>query len=178
MRNVLLLNAGCGEVLSVIPWTRALNLILKGRAYAKEVYEEFEIPTSRHRDMLGIMAYPAVLVLGDYIYLPFDKRVPVKKVNLMVRDNGECQYCGKQLSHGQATIDHITPVSRGGKHEWKNVVLSCKECNNRKANRLLREAGMKPRSRPYIPTRAILYRKYMKQPRYERWIPYLEPLLV
>ena len=177
MRKVLLLNAGGGEVLSVISWTRALKLILKGRAYAREVYEEFVIPVKAHQEILGIMSYPAVLVLGDYIYLPFDKRVAVKKANLMVRDNGTCQYCGKSLSHGQATIDHVIPVSRGGKHDWKNVVLSCKECNNVKADRLPDEAGMKLRSRPYTPTRAILYRKYMEQPHYEQWVPYLKPLV-
>ena len=37
-----------------------------------------------------------------------------------------CVYCGATTSLG---IDHITPLSSGGKHELDNLVVSCKPCN-------------------------------------------------
>jgi 5-methylcytosine-specific restriction endonuclease McrA len=32
------------------------------------------------------------------------------------------------------TIDHITPISKGGTHTWDNVGLACKRCNTLKSN--------------------------------------------
>lgn len=43
---------------------------------------------------------------------------------------GLCCYCGADGD----SIDHILPISRGGKHEWANVVLACKACNGDKRN--------------------------------------------
>lgn len=42
---------------------------------------------------------------------------------------GRCAYC---RSKGSLTIDHVTPVSRGGKHVISNVVPACKRCNDTK----------------------------------------------
>jgi len=43
-----------------------------------------------------------------------------------------CPYCLKQFPLSEATKDHITPKSRGGKTEPANIVLACKPCNNEK----------------------------------------------
>ena len=40
------------------------------------------------------------------------------------------------------TVEHILPVSRGGRHEWTNVVTACRSCNTRKGNRRPEEANM------------------------------------
>ena len=45
---------------------------------------------------------------------------------------GVCHYCGKRFKPGELTMDHIVPLSRGGKSTKGNVVPSCKECNNKK----------------------------------------------
>jgi 5-methylcytosine-specific restriction endonuclease McrA len=45
---------------------------------------------------------------------------------------GECHYCGKKVGKDQLTMDHIVPISRGGKSRKGNLVPSCKECNNKK----------------------------------------------
>lgn len=34
-----------------------------------------------------------------------------------------------------ATIDHVVPLSLGGKAEWGNEVASCRACNATKADR-------------------------------------------
>jgi 5-methylcytosine-specific restriction enzyme A len=45
---------------------------------------------------------------------------------------GKCHYCGGSFPPDQLTMDHLVPVSRGGKASRNNVVPACKECNNRK----------------------------------------------
>jgi hypothetical protein len=46
----------------------------------------------------------------------------------------------------------VQPRSRGGLHEWENVVAACRRCNARKENHTPLEAGMKLRRRPKAPT--------------------------
>ena len=45
---------------------------------------------------------------------------------------GVCHYCGRPTPPGALTMDHIVPISRGGRTTKGNVVPCCKECNNRK----------------------------------------------
>lgn len=46
-----------------------------------------------------------------------------------------CSYCGGSVEH----IDHIHPVSRGGRSDWDNLAPACAACNRRKnAKPLLR----------------------------------------
>lgn len=46
---------------------------------------------------------------------------------------GVCYYCGKKVPPGELTMDHIVPLSRGGKSTKGNIVPACKECNNKKS---------------------------------------------
>jgi 5-methylcytosine-specific restriction endonuclease McrA len=45
---------------------------------------------------------------------------------------GRCHYCDAAVAPKALTMDHIVPVSRGGRSTKGNVVPSCKTCNNRK----------------------------------------------
>ncbi|MDY6790922.1 MAG: HNH endonuclease [Thermodesulfobacteriota bacterium] len=45
---------------------------------------------------------------------------------------GICHYCKRPTPAKELTMDHIVPVSRGGKSTKGNVVPACKECNNKK----------------------------------------------
>lgn len=45
---------------------------------------------------------------------------------------GLCYYCAKKIKPEEVTMDHIVPLSRGGKSTKGNVVPCCKECNNEK----------------------------------------------
>lgn len=45
---------------------------------------------------------------------------------------GICHWCGKRFAPDELTMDHIVPVTRGGKASRNNVVPACKECNSRK----------------------------------------------
>ncbi len=45
---------------------------------------------------------------------------------------GECHYCGRSTPSKELTMDHIVPISRGGKSTKGNVVPCCKACNTAK----------------------------------------------
>ena len=49
---------------------------------------------------------------------------------------GVCAYCGKTFHPDDLTMDHIIPLSRGGRSERINIVPCCKECNNQKRSLL------------------------------------------
>lgn len=52
---------------------------------------------------------------------------------------GECYYCGNHFSVDELTMDHVVPISRGGKSSKGNLVTACKDCNNKKKNMLTME---------------------------------------
>lgn len=45
---------------------------------------------------------------------------------------GVCYYCGQIKTPKELTMDHIVPISRGGKSTKGNVVSACKACNTAK----------------------------------------------
>jgi 5-methylcytosine-specific restriction endonuclease McrA len=45
---------------------------------------------------------------------------------------GICHYCGGTFSPDELTMDHLVPVTRGGKSTPGNVVPACRGCNSRK----------------------------------------------
>jgi 5-methylcytosine-specific restriction protein A len=47
---------------------------------------------------------------------------------------GVCYHCEQKFSREELTMDHLIPVSRGGKSNKKNLVVSCKRCNSLKKN--------------------------------------------
>lgn len=62
--------------------------------------------------------------------------------SLYNRDNGICWICGEKCdinahwnSNEYPSIDHITPVSLGGKDEWENVRLAHRICNSLRGNK-------------------------------------------
>ena len=68
--------------------------------------------------------------------------VGLTKHRLFIRDRQICAYCGGRFVELDLTVEHIVPVSRGGRHEWTNVVTACRSCNTRKGNRRPEEAHM------------------------------------
>lgn len=79
--------------------------------------------------------------------------VGLTKHRLFVRDRNLCAYCGVVFHEAELTVEHITPVSRGGQHLWTNVVTACRSCNTRKGNRRPEEAHMPLLYVPYAVSR-------------------------
>ncbi|MBN1348076.1 HNH endonuclease [candidate division KSB1 bacterium] len=46
--------------------------------------------------------------------------------------SGVCHYCGCKFPPEALTMDHITPLARGGKSTKGNIVVCCKKCNSHK----------------------------------------------
>ncbi len=49
---------------------------------------------------------------------------------------GLCYYCGCKVAPKDLTLDHVLPLTRGGRSTRGNCVPACKECNNRKKHLL------------------------------------------
>ncbi len=96
---------------------------------------------------------PSVIRLTRYINLA-NKQVVLTRKNVLIRDKNTCQYCGKEFSPSELTMDHIIPKSASGKTKWDNVVACCKKCNNKKGRKTPWQAKMslvkKPSSPNYI----------------------------
>ncbi|MCL2372628.1 MAG: HNH endonuclease [Defluviitaleaceae bacterium] len=56
-----------------------------------------------------------------------------KRYDILKRDNFMCKICGRTASDGaRLEVDHIIPVSKGGKTVDKNLQTLCRECNQGK----------------------------------------------
>lgn len=53
------------------------------------------------------------------------------------RDNFTCQYCGKGAHQNLLELDHIVPLSQGGRDHRDNLITACFECNRGKSKKLL-----------------------------------------
>jgi 5-methylcytosine-specific restriction endonuclease McrA len=62
-----------------------------------------------------------------------------KEVRQMVRDQGGvCAYCESSLS-GSYHVDHMIPLSRGGRNDWTNLAIACRNCNLSKGSMTVEE---------------------------------------
>ena len=65
---------------------------------------------------------------------------------MYLSQNCRCWFCGDELLGVElATVDHLTPIARGGTNDWANIVLACSYCNGRKAAKTLDEYRTNPR---------------------------------
>jgi 5-methylcytosine-specific restriction endonuclease McrA len=79
---------------------------------------------------------------------------PLNNQTLFKRDANICLYCATRFRTSDLTRDHITPLSRGGRDVWTNVVTACRRCNNHKGGRSPEEARMQLVAVPFKPTYA------------------------
>lgn len=149
---------GDGETYDFASW---LNMPVRDR--------DDGIPT-----VSGNVRVPRVLHLLRYDRAP---RVLVRltRRNLMIRDQYQCQYCGRRPSQRDLNVDHVVPRSRGGLDSWENLVVSCRGCNLKKGRRTPAEAGMSLLSTPHHPrwSTATQIRLVMREP-FAEWQPFLQ----
>ena len=154
MERCVILN-GDYTYLNSVSWKRAIRLMIKGKTevlkYGDKVLNLVDG---------SVMKIPAVMKLMKVIRLIYKHKVPYSKKNIHIRDNNECVYCG---SNRELTIDHVIPVSRGGKTSFENCVTSCRKCNHKKGSRTPHESNMYLKKQPYAPTISEFFRIRMKQ---------------
>ena len=60
---------------------------------------------------------------------------------------GMCRYCGTRSG---LTVDHVVPLSKGGKWVWENLVTACTKCNGKKGSKSLKQLGWKLKQKPKV----------------------------
>jgi 5-methylcytosine-specific restriction endonuclease McrA len=93
---------------------------------------------------------PEVVLLNDFGGVP-RRGVNFSRRNIHKRDNAMCQYCAKKVDMKSMTIDHVIPKSRGGLTNWVNCVAACANCNTKKADKPLKESGLRLLKTPVKP---------------------------
>lgn len=151
------------EPISVVSQRRALVLMLADKADC--VHETDHVVHSEHL----ALSMPSVVRLRYFVKVPFERRAPLHRKALFVRDGHRCQYCGAPADG----IDHVVPRSRGGSHAWENVVACCRPCNIVKGDRLLDQLPSMRLNRPPRAPAAMSW-VAMSVPRVpEEWATYL-----
>ena len=145
MAHTLLLNADAQPVsylpLSAIAWQEAITYLWLEKVTVLEWYDDWIVSSASWETRV-----PAVVMLKEMYRRRRQPRF--SKHNLMIRDLYTCQYCNTPYSKSQLTLDHVTPISRGGKTEWTNIVAACGPCNGRKGN----STRVKPLRAPRAPS--------------------------
>lgn len=181
--NVLVLN-NLYQAIQITSVRRAMCLLYKG--LVKVVDADFlthdfdswqDHPVGPGDDCVATpsrrILVPRVVLLVDYGRLP-RYNVRFTRKNIFYRDRNRCQYCSKRFRTQDMNLDHVIPLSRGGRTTWNNVVCCCIPCNMRKGNRLAREVGMSLIRTPKRPSWHPLARIRVSQRRYEIWRHFLD----
>jgi hypothetical protein len=181
---VLLLNRHFSPV-SVAAVRRAIVLLYGGSAHAIDDAGQthdftawLRLPVRDGDDALpiigGALRAPRVLHLLRYEMYP-RMSVRLTRRNLMLRDQYQCQYCGRRPTLRDLNVDHIFPRSRGGADTWENLVVSCRLCNLKKGRRTPEEAGMLLLRKPQKPrwSTAAHILLAAREP-YTEWQPFLK----
>ena len=154
--SVIVLNAGY-EFIGLVSWQRAMTLLLTGKV---EVIKE----SSRMvRTVSRTFRVPAVIRLIKFIRQIYRREVPFSRRNVLIRDGFVCQYCGREHTSRDLTIDHIIPKVQGGTNAWTNVVACCRACNMKKGGSTPRQAGMRLVRKPFRPTIMEFINLYLKR---------------
>ena len=149
--HVLVLNR-LYQPIQVTSIRRAITLFYKGDARAVDsdyVTYDFDnwADLQRQPEQSFIVTPTRNIAIPDVVQLLRFDRMPRQEVkfsrgNIYIRDRNRCQYCGRKFPTSDLSLDHVIPISRGGKSTWENVVCACLNCNVRKGSKLVHESGM------------------------------------
>lgn len=180
--SVLVLNKSYFPV-HITTVKRAFCMLVSGIAHVvDEEYRQFdfhswaEVSEAVHGDTIGlvdrIIRVPRVILLVAYDRTP-KRVVKFSRLNVLLRDDHTCQYCGTKFPRTKLNLDHVIPRSRGGHTTWENIVASCHPCNRRKGGRTPQEAGVKLIRKPFRP-RTVPFLGIIKGGlRFKAWRPFL-----
>lgn len=149
--QALALNANYQPVsafpLSIWDFEKTMRKVMTGKVDVLETHDVvLRSPRFEYRP-------PSVVVMKRFVKQ--SPSVRFNRVNLFIRDDFTCQYCGTRLPSGELTFDHVIPRADGGRTSWDNIVAACVPCNARKGS----SRSMKPRIPPKVPTLHEMARK-------------------
>jgi len=131
--EVIIFNAGGGQVLGAVTLQHAIGMLVRSVALVRDAEPDA---------VFGPYPRPRSVELVRWIYTRWQFEVgggACSRAAVLRRDRYRCAYCGQTGT----TLDHVVPKSRGGRTTWTNCVAACASCNERKANRTPEEAGMR-----------------------------------
>lgn len=122
-------------------------------------FQRFCSDKCRHDCRNGNPAFKAELLRRYHLYMQTDRGRAVGKrrrlrrkrrlvgdaevvvaAQVFERDGWRCQLCGCRVRQtgsnyhfDRATMDHIVPISRGGRHTYANIQTACNLCNSKKS---------------------------------------------
>jgi 5-methylcytosine-specific restriction endonuclease McrA len=169
MADTLVLNADGMPVsylpLSTINWRESITYLWLDKVTVLEWYDDWVVRSSSWETRV-----PAVIMMKEMMRR---RRTPrFSKTNIFLRDLHHCQYCNTLFPKSNLTMDHVLPISHGGKTEWENIVTACSPCNSRKGNNKL----IRPKVAPHQPDYYELVHKRkqlefdIRHPSWEAWL--------
>jgi len=181
--GVLVLNR-LFQAIQVTSVRRAFCLLYKGEVravdpdYTTYDWEDWkDIPPQPDEEFLATPSFrvriPRVVLLLHFDRLPRHE-IRFTRKNIFFRDKNRCQYCGGRFSTSELNLDHVVPLSRGGKSVWQNVVCCCVRCNSRKGGLLPNQAGMQLIRVPLRPRWHPFVKLSFSHSRYESWKNFLD----
>lgn len=155
--DVLLLNSDAQPVsllpVSTIHWQEAIKYLCLDKVNVISWYDNWVV-----RSAYWETHVPAVIMLREY--MKQKTAVRFSKQNVFLRDRYTCQYCGVSVSKKTATLDHVHPVSLGGRTNFENSTTACHTCNSVKGN----NSKIKPKTTPHRPGYWELVEKRKQMP--------------
>lgn len=120
-------------------------IAIEGRPSKSELDEHFPTVLGTELSCLHISNWTEGVEYDDrfqqYIAANSEKRIRTSfsaevKDHAWMQTSGHCSYCGVALRpFSSFSIDHVTPLSRGGTNDLFNLVACCKSCNSIKGDR-------------------------------------------
>ncbi len=181
--GVLVLNR-LFQAIQITSVRRAFALLYKGDArvvqpdYSTYDWENWvDIPLQPADEFISTpqmrIKVPRVVIIIHFDHMP-PHEVRFTRKNIYVRDRSRCQYCGQHFTTRELNLDHVIPLSRGGRSTWENVVCCCLECNSLKGNCLPEEAGLSLLKVPKKPHWHPLIQISFRGRPYETWRNFLD----
>lgn len=163
----LVLNADFTPVsrfpLSVWGFERTLRNVLKERVIVVDEYDALLRGQS--------ITYRPASVVALRQYVKKAQSVAFNRMNIFLRDDFRCQYCGGRFPSGELTFDHVIPRCKGGGTGFENIVSACVPCNTQKGSSQV----MKPLRQPRKPTQWDLAKAWRpREPLHASWSNYLD----
>jgi len=141
--------------------------IISTKTYQAFSWEEWmKIKPENHDETLITskcsLIRPKIITISTYTGTSKHK-VLFNKRGVFQRDNSTCLYCGNQFKEQELSIDHVIPVSHGGKTNWLNCATACRPCNRKKGNKSLEKCKMNLKIQPYEPTWNQIFAEYLQK---------------
>jgi 5-methylcytosine-specific restriction endonuclease McrA len=116
-----------------VQWGFLYN-IFKDKKHNSKKYEEEILKLMQDDDVTNKKGIYEYILTRDEKYLNIRAFTDTQRRVSYEKQNGICPICGEQFEINEMEADHITPWSEGGKTNFDNCQMLCKNDNRRKSN--------------------------------------------